>query len=110
MDFRILNFNFVIELLNILEMKMLNCIWFGLRFIVGVIYSGIIYLKQEYFEFYFKLHKKYPNSKLLYHFPTKSLILAKEEKMLPRSMPLLIKDLNKIEIIGKKEKFLVSLV
>jgi len=77
---------------------------------VSGIYAGVIYIKEEYFNFYRKLQRKYLNSKLLYHFPTRSIILAKEEFMIPRSMPIFCSGWNKIEIIGKKEKFLISLV
>lgn len=56
-----------------------------------------IYISKNKYLFYCKLCKQTPNSKLLYHFPSRSLVLALKDYYMERAVELpILEDVNSL--------------
>lgn len=77
--------------------------------------NGILKISKRSFAFYYQMHQNIPNTKILYHFPTQSLMIAKEEYQCKRVIPLIIKkdkdgSIVQIKAENQNEKYIVDLV
>ncbi|MGC8978835.1 MAG: hypothetical protein ACP5K4_05855 [Caldisericum sp.] len=65
------------------------------------------------FIFYYELHINTPNSKLLFHFPTKTFMIANEDFVVKRAMPVIVNKTNEgfvVRLETQKEKIFVELI